>query len=58
MDVLLRDVHHYLFDVEFAPPGRQAVQIQQTIRERFVDEARRAGDHAARTSSSRTAWAP
>ena len=38
MDVLLRDVHHYLFDVEFAPPGRQAVHIQQTIRRRFVDK--------------------
>ncbi len=38
MDVLLRDVHHYLFDVEFAPPGRAAVHIQQTIRRRFVDK--------------------
>ncbi len=33
----LRDVHHYLFDVEFAPPGRPAARIQQTIRRRFVD---------------------
>ncbi|MFL6547300.1 MAG: hypothetical protein ACJ8OJ_01310 [Povalibacter sp.] len=37
MDVFLRDVHHYLFDVEFAPPGKPAVHIQQTIRKRFVD---------------------
>jgi hypothetical protein len=33
----LRDVHHYLFDVEFAPPGGTAVRIQQTIRQRFVE---------------------
>jgi pimeloyl-ACP methyl ester carboxylesterase len=33
----LRDVHHYLFDVEFAPPGKTPVRIQQTIRQRFVD---------------------
>jgi hypothetical protein len=37
MSVLLRDVHHYLFDVEFAPPGRTPVPIQQTIRRRFVE---------------------
>jgi hypothetical protein len=36
MDAFLRDVHHYLFDVEFAPPGRTPVRIQKTIRERFV----------------------
>jgi hypothetical protein len=37
MDIFLRDVHHYLFDTEFAPPGRTPVHIQQTIRQRFVD---------------------
>jgi hypothetical protein len=37
MAVLLRDVHHYLFDKEFGPPGRPAVHIQQTIRRRFVE---------------------
>lgn len=36
MAVLLRDVHHYLFDVEFAPPGKVPVFIRRTIRERFV----------------------
>jgi hypothetical protein len=35
--VYLRDVHHYLFDVEFAPPGKTPVRIQHTIRKRFVD---------------------
>ncbi len=37
MSVLLRDVHHYLFDKEFGPPGRAPVRIQQTIRKRFVE---------------------
>lgn len=37
LNAYLRDVHHYLFDVEFAPPGRPATRIQQTIRRRFVD---------------------
>jgi hypothetical protein len=36
MNTFLRDVHHYLFDVEFAPPGRTPMPIQRTIRERFV----------------------
>lgn len=36
MNAFLRDVHHYLFDVEFAPPGRPPVRIQRAIRERFV----------------------
>jgi len=38
MDALLRDVHHYLFDVEFGPPGKPPVRIQQTIRRRFVEK--------------------
>lgn len=37
MAAFLRDVHHYLFDIEFAPEGRTPVRIQKTIRERFVD---------------------
>ena len=37
MSVLLRDVHHYLFDTEFGPPSRPAVRVQQTIRKRFVE---------------------
>lgn len=37
LDAYLRDVHHYLFDVEFGPPGKPAVRIQQTIRQRFID---------------------
>lgn len=38
MNALLRDVHHYLFDINYAPPGKSPpVRIQQTIRKRFVD---------------------
>lgn len=37
LNAYLRDVHHYLFDVEFAPPGKPVARIQQTIRRRFVD---------------------
>src|SRR5262245_7801757 len=37
MNAFLRDVHHYLFDVEYGVPGRPPVHIQQTIRKRFVD---------------------
>lgn len=37
MNTFLRDVHHYLFDVEFAPPGKSPVRIQQTIRQRYVE---------------------
>ena len=37
MDAFLRDVHHYLFDVEFGLPGRPPVRIQQVIRRRFLD---------------------
>ena len=37
MNAFLRDVHHYLFDVEYGPPGHPAVHIQQIIRQRFVE---------------------
>jgi hypothetical protein len=37
MNAFLRDVHHYLFDVEYGPSGRPAVHIQQTIRQRFLE---------------------
>jgi pimeloyl-ACP methyl ester carboxylesterase len=30
-------VHHYLFDVEFAPPGKPPARIQKTIRRRYVE---------------------
>jgi hypothetical protein len=36
MNTFLRDVHHYLFDVVYSPPGGTPVPIQQTIRKRFV----------------------
>jgi hypothetical protein len=37
LDAFLRDVHHYLFDVSFALPGKPPVPIQQTIRHRFAE---------------------
>jgi pimeloyl-ACP methyl ester carboxylesterase len=37
LNAFLRDVHHYLFDVEYAPPGGKPVHIQKTIRQRFVE---------------------
>ncbi len=37
MNAFLRDVHHYLFDVEYAPAGGTPVHIQQSIRKRFID---------------------
>jgi hypothetical protein len=37
MNAFLRDVHHYLFDVVYAPPGGTPVSIQRTVRQRFVD---------------------
>src|ERR1044071_5283390 len=37
MQAFLRDVHHYLFDVEYAPGGRAPVPIQRTIRRRFAE---------------------
>jgi hypothetical protein len=43
MAVLLRDVHHYLFDTEFGPPGKQAVHIRKTIRQRFLEALAEAG---------------
>lgn len=36
LNAYLRDVHHYLFNVTFAPPGRTPVPIQDAIRKRFV----------------------
>jgi len=37
LNAFLRDVHHYLFNVEYAPPGGTPVPIQTTIRKRFLD---------------------
>lgn len=37
MKVLLRDVHHYLFNSEHSPRPGERYRIQETIRQRFVD---------------------
>jgi hypothetical protein len=50
MKKLLRDVHHYLFNVEFTPkPGGKTYKVQDEIRRRLVDVlkegAGRSGPH-------------
>lgn len=37
MKILLRDVHHYLFDAEYSPRPGAKHHIQHDIRERFVE---------------------
>jgi hypothetical protein len=36
----LRDVHHYLFDVEWTPRPGETYRVQQEVRRRFVEELR------------------
>lgn len=45
MRVLLRDVHHFLFDVEFSPRPGESYHIRQEVRRRML-EALRAGAEA------------
>ena len=40
MDILLRDVHHYLFDVEFSSRPGPGCRIQEEIRRRFLKRLR------------------
>lgn len=44
LDTYLRDVHHYLFNTIYAPPGKSPAPIQDTIRRRFVDALKVVGD--------------
>ena len=37
METLLRDVHHYLFNVEFSPRPGASFRVQDEIRRRFLD---------------------
>ncbi len=37
LETFLRDVHHYLFDVEFAPRPCSTFRVQQEIRRRFIE---------------------
>lgn len=37
MKEFLRDVHHYLFDVEHAPRPGETYRVQEVIRQRFLD---------------------
>jgi hypothetical protein len=42
MKILLRDVHHYLFDVEHSPRAGATYRVQQEIRKRFVEDLTKA----------------
>lgn len=37
METLLRDVHHYLFNVQFSPREGKTFRVQDEIRRRFLD---------------------
>ena len=58
MRVFLRDVHHYLYDTEFAPRPGESYRIRTEIRQRTLEAltegARQPGPHVLVT----TAWAP
>jgi hypothetical protein len=41
----LRDVHHYLFDVEWSPRPGETYRVQQEIRGRFVQALKAAAGH-------------
>jgi hypothetical protein len=43
LDTFLRDVHYYLFNATYAPPGKPPVPIRTTIRQRFIDKLAAAG---------------
>lgn len=55
MRAFLRDVHHYLYDVEFTPRPGAAARIRRTIRERttsaLTEGARAPGPHVLVTHS-------
>lgn len=38
LDTFLRDVHHYLFDVEFSPRPGARYRVRRDIRKRFADD--------------------
>ena len=58
MKILLRDVHHYLFDAAFSPRPGETNHIRQTIRRRVVealtDAAAREGPHVVVSHSMGT----
>lgn len=45
MRVLLRDVHHFLFDTEFSPRPGTSFHIRQEVRRRMVEAQQEAADH-------------
>lgn len=45
MRVLLRDVHHFLFDTEFSPRAGTSLHVRTEIRRRMVDALQEGDDH-------------
>jgi hypothetical protein len=48
MELFLRDVHHYLFDVEFSPRPGEKYRIQQEIRKRTIEALTRGSEESER----------
>ena len=46
MKVLLRDVHHYLFNVEYSPRPGETFRVQDDIRRRLVGKLEEGGERA------------
>ena len=47
MKILLRDVHHYLFNESYSPGPGETYRVQDEIRERFVSKVREGAARAA-----------
>lgn len=57
MKILLRDVHHYLYDVEYSPrPGRASVSVVTSVVGHWM-LCGRAASSRGRTWWCRTVWA-
>ena len=44
MELFLRDVHHYLFDVEFSPRPDETYRIRQEVRKRTIEALTRGSE--------------
>lgn len=46
MELFLRDVHHYLFDVEFSPRPDETYRIRQEVRKRTIEALTRGSEQS------------
>ena len=46
MELFLRDVHHYLFDVEFSPRPDETYRIRQEVRKRTIEALSRGSEQS------------